>query len=95
MLLAGCVHPITVTGNRSSAIDRDSVVIYYPDRPSCNFDTIGFILVEGGYYSLSALLTKMQSEAAAVGAGAIYVTHTKRLAVKEYIGSAKAIRCRA
>ena len=52
-------------------------------------------MVEGGYYSLSALFTKMQLEAAAVGASAIYVTHTKRLAFKEFIGSAKAIRCRA
>lgn len=94
MMLVGCAHPITLTGLSGPEIDSDSVAIYYPDRPSCNFDTLGIIYIEGGYYSLASLLTKMQSQAAEVGASAVYVLHTQRLDIKEYLGSAKAIRCR-
>ena len=94
ILLVSCAHPITLIGTAEPTVDRKLVTIYYPDRPACNFDTVGIIYIEGGYYSLVSMLVKMQSQAAEVGATAIYVLHTQRLDIKEYIGSAKAIRCR-
>jgi hypothetical protein len=35
----------------------------------------------------------MQKQAAMVGANGLYVLHTQQLDVKEYLGTAKAIRC--
>ena len=95
VLLAGCAHPLTLTGSSEPAINKSSVTIFYPDRPKCNFDTVGIIYIEGGYYSLDRLFEKMQSQAAEVGANGVYVLHTHQLDIKEYVGSAKAIRCRA
>lgn len=89
----GCALPVTVVGPVGKSIDASKAVIYYPQRPDCNFETIGYILVEGGYYSLQSLFRKMRLQAASVGADAIYVLFTQRLDIKEYIGSAKAIRC--
>ncbi|MCH8104123.1 MAG: hypothetical protein IIC58_01255 [Proteobacteria bacterium] len=92
-LLIGCVLPITVVGPVGARIDSSEVVIYYPQRPDCNFETVGYILIEGGYYSLKSLFGEMRLQAASVGADAVYVLHTLRLDIKEYVGSAKAIRC--
>ncbi|MFV2032366.1 MAG: hypothetical protein ACC663_07710 [Gammaproteobacteria bacterium] len=92
-LLAGCARPITVVGPIGKSVDISEVAIYYPQKPDCNFETIGLILVEGGFYSLESLFRKMRKQAASVGADTVYVLHTQRLDIKEYIGSAKAIRC--
>ena len=95
VLLNGCVQPITVIGPVGEPVDSSEVVIYYPQRPECNFETIGYISIGGGYYSLESLFREMRMQAASLGADAIYVLHTQRLDIKEYIGSAKAIRCDA
>lgn len=92
-LIVGCVQPITMVDAPGKSIDDSEVTIFYPQRPDCNFETIGYILIEGGYYSLQSLLNEMRMQAASVGADAIYVIHTQRLDIKVYIGSAKAIRC--
>ena len=92
-LLNACVQPITIVGSVRESVDESQVAIYYTQRPECNFETIGLILIEGGYYSLQALFRKMRVQAATVGADAIYVLHTQRLGIKEYTGSAKAIKC--
>ena len=52
--IVGCAHPITIVGEQRPANDLDKVVIYYPDLPKCNFNTIAYIRVEGGFYSLNA-----------------------------------------
>jgi hypothetical protein len=93
LLITGCAHPVTVIGQVGPDVDIDRVNIYYPDRPKCNFDTIAHIRIEGGYYRLSSLIEKMRSQAASVGADAVYITQTDRLDIKEYTGVAKAIRC--
>ena len=93
VILIGCAHPVAMVGPAGKSVDASKVVIYYPQRPDCNFETIGYILVEGGYYSLQSLFRRMRLQAASVGADAIYVLFTQRLDIKEYIGSARAIRC--
>lgn len=92
-LTAGCVNPVVLVGERGEAIDHESVKVFYTQRPACDFETIGYLRVEGGYYSLAALLDRMRQQAADIGAEGVYVLETRRLDIFEYIGTAKAIRC--
>ncbi len=66
-------------GEQRPANDLDKVVIYYPDLPKCNFNTIVYIRVEGGFYSLNGLVDHMRLQAAKVGADAVYIMQTQRL----------------
>lgn len=95
LLTTACARPITIVGQVEESVDIDSVDIYYPHLPKCNFETVAYIRVEGGIYSLSGLIEHMRSQAADVGASAVYIMHTQRLDIKEYTGVAKAIRCEA
>ena len=94
-LLSACAEPALIIGQTRTSIDEEDVVIYYIERPACNFETVAHIQVNGGYYSLQKMLTGMRQQAAEVGAGGLYVLHTQQLVFKEYIGVAKAIRCRS
>lgn len=91
--IVGCARPVTIVGEQRRANDLDKVVIYYPDLPKCNFNSIAYIRVEGGFYSLIALIDHMRSQAAKVGADAVYIMQTQRLDIKEFTGVAKAIQC--
>ena len=91
--ITGCAHPITIVGKVEAAVDSQNVDIYYPDLPQCNFDTVAYIRVEGGFYRLNSLIDHMRSQAASVGATGVYIMQTQRLDIKEYTGVAKAIRC--
>ena len=93
-LLSGCLQPPLVVGQPRAAIAPDDVVVYYIDRPACAFETVAWLQVEGGYFSLQSMLTKMRSEAANLGASGLYVLQTQRSDMKEFSGSARAIRCR-
>ncbi|MCP4387531.1 MAG: hypothetical protein GY802_04490 [Gammaproteobacteria bacterium] len=93
LLLSGCVEPSIVVGQPTTAVDSEAVSIYYIERPRCNFETIAHINVTGGYFSLQAMLRNMRREAAQVGASGLYVLQTQQLLTKEFLGTAKAIRC--
>jgi len=93
LLSLGCAEPPLVIGKPFASIGKDEVIIYYIDRPSCKFETLAYIRVTGGYFTLESMLGKMQKQAAMVGANGLYVLHTQQLDVKEYLGTAKAIRC--
>jgi len=93
LLSLGCAEPPLVIGQPAASTSKDNVVIYYIDRPRCNFETLAHIRVTGGYFTLESMLGKMQKQAAMVGANGLYVLHTQQLDVKEYLGTAKAIRC--
>ena len=92
-LLGGCVEPAIVVGQPGTSLPSDKVRIYYFDRPSCVFETIAHIRVTGGYLSLNSMLRNMRRDAAEVGANGLYLLHTQQLHNKEYLGTAKAIRC--
>lgn len=92
-LATGCVSPVIIVGEQGEAIDYESVKVFYTRRPACEFETIGYLRVGGGYYSLAALLGRMRQQAADIGAESVYVLETRRLDIFEYIGTAKAIRC--
>ena len=91
--LTGCVEPALVVGQPRASIASEDVVVYYVDRPRCNFETIAHIRVNGGYYSLESMFRNMRLQAARLGASGLYVLQTQQLDVKEYLGTAKAIRC--
>jgi hypothetical protein len=95
LYIAGCAHPITIVGEVGPEIDADRVDIYYPDSPKCNFNTVAYIRVEGGFYSLNSLIKHMRLQAANVGADAVYIMQTQRLDIKQFTGVAKAIKCEA
>jgi len=88
-----CAHPVLMVGKTSESIDADNVQLFYAQRPGCKFETVGYLRIEGGSYSLSSLFRRMQNQAADVGANGVYVIETHRLDIFEYIGTARAIRC--
>lgn len=92
-LLVGCVEPTLVVGQPGPSLTAAEVSIYYIDRPRCNFETIAHIRVTGGYFSLDAVVRNMRQQAARVGANGLYVLHTRQLDNREFLGTAKAIRC--
>ena len=92
-LLTGCAEPAVIVGQPGVSVTSETVNVYYSERPRCNFETIAHIRVSGGYYSLEKMLRKMRLEAAQLGASGIYVLHTQQLDTKEFLGTAKAIRC--
>jgi hypothetical protein len=92
-LLLGCAAPALVVGQPKASIANDDVVVYYIDRPRCNFETVAHIRVTGGYFSLDSMFKDMRQQAATLGASGLYILHTQQLDVKEFLGTAKAIRC--
>ena len=92
-LLPGCAQPPLMLGKAGPAIPSEEVVIYFPERPSCDFETLAYIQINGGHLSLESMFRKMRQQAAAIGADGLYVMHTQRLEISEYLGNAKAIRC--
>ena len=91
--LCACVEPAIVTGQPGPALSSEEVDVYYVERPRCEFETVAHIRVNGGYFSLQAMLRNMRQEAAELGAGGLYVLETRTLDNREVIGTAKAIRC--
>ena len=94
-LLAGCAQSPFVVGPVREPLASNDVVIYYIDRPPCNFETIAHLRTDGGYLSLNSMVEKLRQQAAEIGASGLYVYHTQQSELKEFSGSAKAIRCRA
>ena len=92
-LLAGCAQPPLIVAGQGAALEPERVTVYYPDRPRCDFETLAYLQASGGYLSLKSMVDKMRKQAAAVGADGLYVVHTQRLDILEYVGTAKAIRC--
>ncbi len=91
--LTACVQPIILVAAKSDAIDPQEVSVYLARRPDCDFETVGYLSIESGYYSQASLLAAMRQKAAKVGANGIFVHETRRLELFEYIGTASAIRC--
>jgi len=54
-VLGGCVKPIVVVGKITEPVDAESVKLYYTQRPQCEFETVGYLRINGGYYSKASL----------------------------------------
>jgi len=91
--LTGCASQALVVGQTAPALASEEVDIYYVERPRCNFETIAYLRVNGGYFTLASMFSNMRSEAARLGASGIYVLETRQLETREFLGTAKAIRC--
>ena len=92
LCLGGCAEPTTIIGQPTAAINAEDVVIYYAEKPGCNFETVAWIQ-GGAYLSLQSMFVKMRLEAAQIGASGLYIVHTQQTEMKEFLGTAKAIRC--
>ncbi len=95
MLLLGsaCAERALVVGQPRAALASEDVIVYFIDRPRCDFETLAHIRVTGGYLSLQSMVDKMRRQAAEVGASGVYVLETQQSSMKDFRGSAKAIRC--
>jgi hypothetical protein len=91
--LSGCVGSTLVVGKPGPAVSSEQVTVYFIDRPPCNFETIAHIKISGGYFTLESMVGGMRQQAASVGASGLYVLQTQQQAIKEYLGTARAIRC--
>jgi len=92
-LLPGCSQLPLMVAPAGPAVPAERVVIYFPERPRCDFETIAHIQINGGYLSLESMFRKMRQQAAEIGADGLYVVYTQRKEISEYLGNAKAIRC--
>ena len=91
--LAGCANSTLVVGQTAPALASEEVDIYYVEKPRCNFETIAHLRATGGYFTLASMFDNMRREAARLGASGIYVLETRQLDTREFLGTAKAIRC--
>ncbi len=85
--------PMILTGVKTKSIHPDKVRLYFARRPQCSYDTVGYLRINGGYYSRSSLFRAMQRQAAKVGADGVYVQDIRQLDILEFVGTATAIRC--
>ena len=92
-LLSACAAPPLVIGQARAPVSESDVVVYFMDRPRCHFETVALLEINGGYFSLQRMLSKMKTQAAEIGASGLYLTHAQQLDLREYVGTAKAIRC--
>lgn len=92
-LFSGCASPPLIIAKPGEPSASETVEIYYLSRPPCDFETIAHIQIQGWYFTLDSLLRNMRRQAAAVGANGLYVLQTQQLEMKDYTGTAKAIRC--
>jgi len=91
--LFGCAEKAVLVGRPGPAVAAEEVVTYYIDRPPCNFETVAHIRISGGYFSLESMLKNMRRQAAELGASGLFVLQTRQLEIREFLGTAKAIRC--
>ena len=92
-LLSGCMQPALVIGPKRAATASEDVIVYYIDRPRCNFETIAIFAPRADSTRSKPWSAIMRRQAADIGASGLYVLQTQRSELKEYRGSAKAIRC--
>ena len=93
LLLSACAEPSLVVGQPGPALSSAEVSIYYIDRPRCDFETVAYIRARGLYFSLQTMFRDMRLKAAQLGADGLYVLQTQQLDTREFLGTAKAIRC--
>ena len=67
--------------------------VYYFNRPKCDYEVVGYIEVDGFYYTKELVFQYMADEAHSLKADAVDIDYLQQLDTKEYIGLGKAIRC--
>lgn len=95
LLVAACANnSIIISGVVKEAVDVDSVQLFLGRKPDCDFDVVALMQFPGDFFSQSTLIEAFRAEAAALGANAVEITDIQKLGSTEYMGSARAIRCR-
>ena len=90
-LLSACATS-TVTGQKRAPIAKEQVKVWFSGRPACNLAEIGFLSVP---YAIgqNMLVSKLQAEAASIGAEHVLVTAVNSNRNIEYSGGAVAAVC--
>lgn len=92
-ICGGCANSTLLVGQQRAAIDSEDVVLYFYERPRCNFETIAWIEMTHGVFGVEQMLADMRQAAAEVGASGLVLIQSQQLSLIETAGSAKAIRC--
>lgn len=91
----GCANKsIIISGTVREAVEADSVQLFLGRKPDCEFEVVAFMQFPGDYFSQSSLIEAFRIQAAELGANALEITDIQKLGATEYMGSARAIRCR-
>ncbi len=90
--LNACVFD-TYKESYGTNINSEDLKVYYYTKPTCEYEVIGYIEVNGFYYTKSSIFQFMAEEAKKMKAEAVEVDYLKQIDTKEYVGIGKAIRC--
>jgi hypothetical protein len=93
--LTACISNTVITGEATEEVEVSKVKVLYASLPECDFDVIAQIEIPGNYYSRASLVNALREEAAEIGASAVQITYIQQIGASEYLGSARALRCRA
>ena len=94
LLISSCSTIDVYRYKEMPEIDEADVIVYYGNYPSCEYSLIAQMEVSGSYFSKSAILSAFKQKAAALGANGVVVDYLTQSTMKEYSGTAEAIRCK-
>ncbi len=92
LLLTSCVSD-TYKEEQITHIGNKKLNVFYYTKPTCAYEVIGYIEVNGFYYTKSGVFQFMADEAKKMQADAVEIDYLDQLDIKEYVGLGKAIRC--
>ena len=96
LLVSGCIgSSVIVEGRVGKPLAPDSVRLFYATRPDCDFEVIAVIEIPGNYFTPASLIDAFRRRAAQIGANAVQVHYLQKTGTSEYLGQARALRCRA
>ncbi len=79
---------------QTTTVNKNQIRVYYGTFPSCEYDVVGHIEVNGQYHSKQSLFQFMADEAEKMKAKAVIIDYLKSLNIREYVAVGKAILCR-
>jgi len=90
--LTSCISDVYQQAQLTT-IEKQKIPVYYYNRPSCEYEVIAYIEVNGTYYKKQSVFQFMADEAYKLKADAVEIDFLRQLDNKEYVGVGKAIRC--
>lgn len=94
LMLSACgSKEVVIVGEKGSAIESEKVVVFYHQKPDCEFSVVAHLKLNGGYFSRQSLIEAFRQKSAELGASRLQITHIQQSSGIEYLGSARALRC--
>ena len=76
LLVTGCAgNHLMLTGNASNPISPDSVKVSFTDKPSCNYEEVGFVHTQIAD-DISQAIGFVKKDSAKVGSNYVLITNT-------------------